>query len=351
MKRKSGLLLALCMLFSILAGCQGGGKTVSSSGGAGSGEGESKYKIAMVTDVAGLGDQSFNDMAYNGLKLLEADYGVEITVVESTEMTQYVTNLTKLADQGYDLIIAVGALLQDAVADAAIQRPDAHFLMVDTEAQGENVMSATYKEYEGSFLGGVAAGLMTKKNKVGFVGGMDIPPIERWRVGFEAGVKTVNPDCEVVTTYVEEFGNPTKGKQIALTQYDSGIDIIFAVAGQSGLGVIQAASDKGEGYYVVGSDSDQNHLAPKNVICSVVKRVDNSIIDAFKLFKDGKFAGGTNVQEGLSENVMGLSDTSKTTLPDDVYQKTEEWKQKIASGEFKVPANQEELDAFTPPAE
>lgn len=340
--------LIVCLMMMVLAGCGGKNSSKSESNNSSNDDGSEKLKIGMITDAGGLGDQSFNDTAYLGLKKLESEFGAEISVIESTEMTQYVTNLTKLADQDYDMIVAVGALLEDAVIDAAKQRPDSNFLIVDTVAQGDNILSIIYREQEGSFLAGVAAGLTTKVNKVGFIGGMDIPPVERWRVGFEAGVKTVNPDCQVIVSFVEEFGNPNKGKQLALTQYNNGIDVIFAVAGQSGLGVIQAAEEKGEGFYVIGSDSDQNYLAPKNVIASVTKAVDKSIYDAYLLLSEEKFTGKT-ISQGLSEQAMGLT-TTGNMLPLEVINEVLYWNEQIYSGKLEVPSSLDELGGFNPPS-
>ncbi|HHY10704.1 MAG TPA: BMP family ABC transporter substrate-binding protein [Firmicutes bacterium] len=310
---------------------------------------DQKFKAAMVTDAAGLGDQSFNDTAWAGLKRLEEEFGTQISVVESTEMTQYVTNLLRLADLDYDMIVAVGSLLEDAIEDVADRRPNTNFLMIDSVAQGDSVLSVLYREQEGSFLAGVAAGLMTKGNRVGFIGGMDVPPVERWRVGFEAGVKTVNPDCTVVVTFIEDFNDPNKGKQLALTQYNFGIDIIFAVGGQSGLGVIHAAEEKGEGFYVIGSDSDQNHLAPKNVLASVVKAVDMSIYEAFAILREnGRFSGEV-LSHGLPEGGMALA-TTGDLLPEEVLAEVEYWQERVLNGEVVVPSNLNELKSFAAPS-
>lgn len=339
-KRIITLLTIIVMLFS-LVGCSGDKPNKTDTD-------KKELKLGMVTDNAGIGDQGFNDSAHSGLKRAESELGAKISVVESTEMNQYVTNLNQLAQQKYDLIVGVGYLLVDAIGEAAQQNLDSNFLLVDAAVEGDNIMSVLFNENEGSFLAGAAAGLMTKNNKVGFVGGMNIPPVEKWRAGFEAGVKTTNPDAEIVVTFVDSFGDPNKAKQLALTQFNSGVDIIMHVGGQSGLGVIQAAKEKGEGYYVIASDADQNSLAPDNVIASIIKGVDNAVFDASKLVSEGNFKAGTVVM-GLKEGGVRLSDTSRKTLPKDVLEKVEKLEKMVIDGQVKLPSNMEEMSSFTPP--
>ena len=206
-------------------------------------------KVGMATDVGGLGDKSFNDGAYNGLLLGKERLGIVPTVVESKQQTDYVPNLSGLAEDGHKLVFAVGFLMADALLEAANNNPDAYFagidIFVDPATAPKNVMGILYKEEESGYLAGVLAGLMTKKyasaspklndkNVVGVVLGMFIPPVEKFEVGFYQGVKAVNPDCQVISVTTGSFTDQAKGKEAALAMIENGADIIFHAAGQIG---------------------------------------------------------------------------------------------------------------------
>lgn len=304
-----------------------------------------EFKVAMVTDVGGLGDQSFNDAAYRGLKQLEEELGAEIQVVESNDMADYVPNLRSLADQGYDMVWAIGFLMTDALKEVALDYPDTHFGIIDSVVEADNVASVTFKEEEGSFLVGVVAGLMTKTNKVGFIGGMDFPIIRKFECGFRAGVKAVKPDAEIFIAYTGAFDDPAGGKELALTQFNQGADIIFHASGACGTGVIKAAEEMGPDYFAIGVDSPQYHLAPESVLTSMVKRVDVGVFDISKLLYEDKFEARHYVL-GLKEDGVGTSEHLKEMAPQKVIDKVEEYKDKIINGEIKVPATREELENF-----
>ncbi|AZR74133.1 BMP family ABC transporter substrate-binding protein [Anoxybacter fermentans] len=301
-----------------------------------------EIKIGMVTDVGGLGDQSFNDAAYRGLKWLEEEFGVKVTVVESAMMTDYVVNLSSLAEQGYDLVWAIGFLMQDALAEVAELYPDTRFGLIDSVVDAPNVASVTFKEHEGSFLVGVLAGLKTKTNKVGFIGGMDFPLIHKFEAGFIAGVKTVNPDAEVIVGYTGVFDDPNKGKELALTQYSQGADIIYHASGACGIGVIKAAEEKGPEYFAIGVDSPQFHLAPDSVLTSMLKRVDVGVYTVSKALIKGEWKAG-HIVLGLAENGVGYSEHAKKMFDKDTLDIVEGYKMQIIAGEIKVPSTREEL--------
>jgi len=303
--------------------------------------------FAMVTDQNGLGDQGFNDMAYAGLQQAQKELGGTPKVVESREQSQYVPNLTSLAEAKTDLVVGVGFLLTDAMAEVCAKYPDVHFALVDSVVDAPNVANLVFKEQDGSFLVGAVAGLMTKSNVVGFVGGMEGELIKKFEVGYRAGVKTTNPNCQVLVTYVGSFGDPAKGEDLANAQYDQKADIIYQAAGQSGLGVINAA--KKRNLYAIGVDSDQNYLAPDNIITSMVKRVDTAVFETCKAVKDGTFKGGVTTY-GIAEGGIDIAPTSSKTLPKDVYDKAEALKDRIQKGEFTVPSTEDEFTAFTPPS-
>lgn len=303
--------------------------------------------FAMVTDQNGLGDQGFNDSAWAGLERVEKELGGKPKVVESREQSQYVPNLTSVADQKTDLVIGVGFLLTDAVQEVAAKYPNVNFALVDSVVEAPNVANLVFKEQDGSFLVGAIAGLMTKSNVVGFVGGIEGSLIKKFEVGYRAGVKTTNPNCKVLVTYAGSFGDPGKGADLANAQYDQQADIIYQAAGQTGLGVIDAA--KKRNLYAIGVDMDQNPLAPDNVITSMIKRVDTAVFEASKMVAEGKFKAGVYAY-GIAEGGIDIAPTSEKTLPKDVYEKALALKERIKKGEFTVPSTEEELDKFTPPA-
>jgi basic membrane protein A len=309
---------------------------------------ETKMVFAMVTDQNGLGDQGFNDITWSGIQKAAQDFNAEAKILESSEQAQYVPNLTSLAQEKDDLIVGVGSLLVDAMKEVAAAFPDQKFVLVDEDVEMSNVRGLVFREQEGSFLGGMMAGMMTKSNKIGVLGGMEIPPVVRWISGFQAGVKTVNPDAEVMVSYAGSFGDPAKGKEIALSFYDQGADIVFEVSGGTGIGAYQAASERGEGVYIIGTDSCKNDLAPNNALPDVVKRVDNAVYDAAKAVVDGTFSGG-ETRLGLKEGAMGLCDKTYPSLPDDVKAKIEKAQQMIIDGTIVPPQTADELSTFTPP--
>lgn len=292
-------------------------------------------RVGMVTDVGGLGDQSFNDAAYRGLQMLEKEFGAEIIVIESAMMTDYVVNLSALAEEGYDLVWAIGFLMQDALAEVAERFPDTKFGLIDSVVVSPNVASVTFKEHEGSFLVGVLAALKTKTDKVGFVGGMDFPLIHKFEVGFIQGVKTINPDAEVIVGYTGVFDDPNKGKELALTQFSQGADVIYHASGACGIGVIKAAEEKGSNFYAIGVDSPQAHLAPENVLSSMLKRVDIGVYSVSKTLVRDQWEGG-HIVLGLQEDGVGYSSQAKKMFSQDEIDIVNGYRMQIIAGEIKV---------------
>lgn len=282
---------------------------------------QSKIIVAMATDVGGLGDKSFNDGSYNGLLKAKEQFGVEVKVVESKQATDYVPNLSNFAKENAKIVFAVGFLMQDAMMEAAKNNPNTYYagvdIGVDPATAPSNVLGILFKEQEAGYLAGIVAGLLTSKysdalpglnkdNKVGIVLGMDIPPVERYQAGFYAGVKAVNPACEVITIVTNVFNDPAKGKEAALALYEKGCDIVFHIAGLTGNGVFDAAKEKGK--YAFGVDVDQNYLNPDVIITSAEKKLTEATFLVVKSVLDGTFKGGTNVTYGLKEGGVGISD-------------------------------------------
>jgi basic membrane protein A len=322
---------------------------LSACGGGGGDEGGGAFKAAIVTDTAGLGDQSFNDSANAGLEKAKAELGIEGQVYETSQPSDYEPSLAQAPSQGADITFAIGFLMTDALTNVAPQNADAKFGIIDSVVDAPNVASLNFKEEEGSFLVGALAGLMTKSNKIGFIGGLEVPLIKKFEVGFKAGVMSTNPDAVVLTTYAGSFEDPGKGKEIALSQYADGADVIYHASGGTGLGLFQAAQEKGPGYWAIGVDSDQYQLAPDNVLTSMMKRVDVAVFDTIKEAKEGTFNPGLHVF-GLKEDGVGLSPTTDKNTPQDVIDQVNALGQQIIDGKIVVPTTDEDLASWTPPS-
>jgi basic membrane protein A len=280
-----------------LTGCGGGGGK--------SGEG---IKVALV--ISQLGDRSFLDSAARGLEMAKAEFpDIETKIIENQDVGEQQLAARAMAEEGYDLVITVGFGSADWTSEIAQEYPDTHFAIVDaslSDADGNELPNGTglnFREDQGSFTVGMVAAMLTKTGKVGYIGGMDVPLLRRFELGFIQGVKYADPSVEVVSGWVGAFNDPTKGKELALTQYEEGADIIFAAAGKSGEGVLAASAERG--LYSMGVDSDQCYIEPGNVICSMMKMVDKAVFDTIKALNDGTLEGGTRVY-GLEEDAVGL---------------------------------------------
>ncbi len=301
--------------------------------------------VTMVTDTLGLGDQNFNDLAKRGLDRATEELGVRSEVIESRDAAAYLPNLSQAAEQS-DLTIAVGFLLTDAIAEVAGMYPDEKFLLIDAVAEADNVASVVFKEHEGGFLAGVAAGLSTETNKIGILGGMEIPPVIRYEVGFEAGIRSVNPDAEVTASYVGNFDDVALGKELSLAMYNQDADIVFAIAGKAGIGPFDAAKELGEGHWVVAADTDQSQLGAEYQLAVATKGVDTAVYTVSEQVATGSFQGG--IQDlGLAEDGVGLENPGGH-VTDDIMALIDQYRQAIIDGTITVPADRDELAAFTP---
>lgn len=302
----------------------------------------------MVTDVGGLGDKSFNDSANAGLKKAEAELKAKTAVVESKRQEDYEPNLTTLKDQGFDLVWAIGFLMTDATAKVAAKFPNQKFAIIDSVVEkANNVASVVFKEEEGSFLVGVIAAKASKSNKIGFIGGMDVPIIRKFEAGFRAGVKSVNPNAEVKDIYTGAFDSPAKGKEAALTLYGQGVDVIYSAAGACGIGAIEAAKEKN--LYAIGVDSDQNSLAPQHVISSMMKRVDVAVFSVSKAAAENKFAGGGVTVLGLKEGGVGPSATTLWDKAPGAKELVDKWTKAIVEGKAVIPTDMKAYEAWKVP--
>jgi len=297
-------------------------------------------QVALLLDKSGKDDKSFNAAAYAGSEKARKELGVSVKVVEATDDAAIEGMVRSLARKKFDLVVAVGFAMADGVKKVAPDFPGVKFALVDAEVEAPNVRSLLFEEHHGSYVVGAIAGLMTKTNKVGFLGGMDVPLIRRFQMGYEAGVKKTNPKATVLSNYVGVTGdawrNSPKAKEIALAQYGRGADIIFGAAGASNYGLFDAAEDKKK--LAIGVDSNQNWVKPGFVLTSMLKRVDTAVFEAIRDAKDGKFQGGT-VRSGLKSQGVdyAIDEHNEKLLPADVRKKVDKIKAEIASGKIEVP--------------
>ncbi|MCK9217278.1 MAG: BMP family ABC transporter substrate-binding protein [Firmicutes bacterium] len=347
-KRFLCLLLALVMVLALFAGCTKPETPDPEDEGEISTEPEvPAYSFGMVTDVGGIGDKSFNDSAWAGIEKAGSELGVEPKLLQSTKQDDYPPNLGNMA-QSVDLTLAVGFLFEDAMNTTADQYPDKYFGLIDEVVDKPNVMSVTFKEHEGSFLVGVIAGLTTKSNVIGFVGGMDFPVINRFEAGFIAGVKSANPKAKVIVNYTGAFDDPDKGKEVALTQFQQKADVIFHASGACGIGVIMAADEKD--FWAIGVDMDQAAESTKNkVLCSMIKRVDVATYTVIQSYVNNDFKGGAaNALElGLKEDGVGVGDGGNNVSAE-LSAIADKYKEAINDGTIVVPSTREELEEFEP---
>jgi basic membrane protein A len=299
-----------------------------------------EIKVGLVLEKSGKDDKSFNASAYQGLKRAEKELGVTTKTVESPDNSAYESLQRAFAEKKFDLIVAVGFHQLEAVKKNAARFPDQKFILVDEDAKAPNVRSVMFEEHEGSYLVGAIAALHAKSNKVGFIGGMDVPLIRRFQMGYEAGVKKINPKAEILVNYLgvtgEAWNNPPKAKELALDQYNRGADVIFVAAGNSGLGVFDAAEAQKK--LAIGVDSNQDWIKPGYILTSMLKHVDEAVFDSIKLFKDGKFTTGLTRYGVKSKGVdYSVDEHNAKILTADDKKKAEELRAQIISGKIKVP--------------
>ncbi|MBD1373646.1 BMP family ABC transporter substrate-binding protein [Hazenella sp. IB182357] len=331
MKKRTWLAMILAAMLILAVGCgQGNDQAANESG----------FKVGMVTDTGGLNDESFNQTTWDGLERAKDELGADIKALESKQDSDYVPNLTKFAREGRNLTWAVGFKHEKAVPEVAQQFPDVQFGIVDSNLGGNipaNVTAVTFKEEEGSFLVGAAAGLTTKTNKVGFIGGINSELIEKFEAGFIAGVKAVNPKAEVISAYAGSFSDVTKGRTLSAGMYNQGADIIYHAAGGVGKGLFDEVKTREAGkFWAIGVDMDQSRLAPEHTLTSMVKKVDVAVFDITKSLKDKDLKSGEHHVFGLQDDAVGLAENTKNINPD-VLTKVNEYKEKIISGDIVVP--------------
>lgn len=321
--------------------------------------------VGIVFDVGGRGDKSFNDGAYAGAMRAVRELGARVRFIEPGEGSDREAGLRLLAAQGLDLVVGVGFIFTDDLASLAAEYPNVRFAGVDfaiaNDSAGNpvlppgNLAALKFREEEGSFLVGALAALTSAESqvgprrlnptkRVGFVGGMDIPLIHKFEAGYRAGVLHVCPDCTVVAQYAgvtpEAFRNPGRGKELSLSQYQSGVNVIFHASGSTGLGVFEAA--RATGRFAIGVDADQWSEAPGYVLTSMVKGVDAAVFDAIKSVQDGTFRRGIR-QFGLKERGVGYvyDANNRAFIPDAIRARLRTLEDSIIAGQIRVPSTRE----------
>ena len=312
-----------------------------------------------------LGDLGFFDSANAGMQRLKNELGMGIQVIETgDDESKWESALADAAEEDVDYVIAVSPSMVEPMQNIAPQYPEKKFLMMDNTVDFEsgdygNVYCATFKQNEGSFLAGAVAATMAKENgKLGFVGGMDIPPINDFLVGYIEGALAVNPDIKVTATYPGDYYDPAKGKEHGIVLLNQGVEVMFAAAGPTGLGVIEAAADAGK--YIIGVDSDQSAAYTANgdqktadhIVTSMMKNVGDAIFRAVQLDQEGKLPLGSSESLGIAEGGVGLAknDVYNNTLTDDEKAAIDAIEEKVISGDIKVSTaigmTTEELDSL-----
>lgn len=343
MRRHAAIGLALCVLAAL--GCSKPAEYAGPNSG-----GTPGPKIAMVTDVGGLGDKSFNDSAHRGLLEAQTTFNAHITVLQSRSAADYEPNLSTLAQQGNQLIFAVGFLMHDSLNSVAPRFPRTHFAIIDSVVDRPNVTSITFKEEESSFLAGVLAALVSKKGTVAFLGGIDSPLIEKFAAGYSAGVQSANPNVKVLVKYTGSFDDVAAGKEYATVLFDQGADVVYAAAGKCGIGAIDEVKTRPPGTYVIGVDSDQDALAPGKILTSALKRVDTAVFKLAQAVSRGKVPSG-HIALGLKEGGVDLTPMKYTRafVPAAALAAVDKFKKMIVAGKLVVPSTPDQLKAFHPP--
>ena len=344
MKKIIALILALAMALTLVA-CGGNENKEENNGTA------STQKAACILGVGGLGDQGYNDLVFAGMERAKAELGIEFDYAEPKQITDFEQIMRDMSDSGeYIVIVCVGFDQMDALMNVAPDYPDQYYAFIDGFIDAPNITNYTCREQEGSFLVGAMAAMMKQdaatyglidNNSIGFVGAMENDTIVRFAAGYTAGAKYINPDINVDIQYVagdNPFGDTTTAKEIALSQFNKGSDIIYHAAGGSGLGVFTAAKEAG--FMAIGCNSNQNVIDPEHIVASMLKRVDTAAFEIVKAASEGTLKLGEEVVLGLEQGGIGYTlEGSNIKISDEIIAKLTELEQKIISGEIEVPAN------------
>lgn len=340
---KKRTLIVAAMLSAATLAVSACGSSDGGSGGGGAGGGSTQMSAPLSGQ---LGDKSLFDSADAGFKQAEQKYGVKIKVVEAAadDAPAWERNLTEASSTGQNkLIITGGTVMASTLKKVAAQFPDQKYLIFDSASENPNVTGIQYAQNEGAFLVGALAALVTKNptefprakgsNRIGLVGGMDIPVIRDFAAGYEQGAKSIDPSIKVDVRFVGDFQDAQGAYDLTSAMYNDGADVVYQVAGAAGLGVLQAGEEKGR--YSIGTDSDQNALQPSSVVASALKNVGNTVRDAVGQFQAGKLQPGTTSTGNIANDGVGIAFNDKL-VPADIQKQVDALRQKVISGEIKV---------------
>ncbi len=310
-----------------------------------------KLSVVMVTDVAGLGDQGFNDAAWAGVQRAAKEFLLPVDIIQSREQADYVSNLSTAAERTR-VVVAVGFIIADSVRRVAPNYPGTYFIQIEGEISGiPNVRSYDFKSEEAGFLAGVIAALYTKTGKVGAVSGMDIPPVEAYATGFRAGVisveATTGKKVEATILSAGSFDDPVKGKSLAENLMARGADVLFRIAGNTGVGVWEAVKSSAD-VKIIWEDIDRDSTAPGQVLASTLKRVDNAVFQGIQMAVDVTWQGGHDVL-GYREGGIGISamKDSKDLFSEEDLAIIERAKALLGTGGITVPPTRKEIESWT----
>ena len=356
MKKLIALGMAATMAIGLLTGCGS-----SSSAPAADTKAESKtttdagktsdLTVGMIANA--FGTQSYNDDVLAGLELAEQELGIKGIPLEVPEISDSANSIRTLISQGATFIMVPSSEYKDGMLEVAAENPDVKFLYLAEAIDGvDNIMSVAYRENEAAFLGGALAGMMTKTNNVGAVMAVGETLQYRYQFGFSAGVKAVNPDCEIQSAFTNSYTDVGQGSEVAKIMYNKGADFIGTYAGACNLGVFNAAKDAGDGKYCLGAANGQFDKMPDKIVASVVKPADQAILSIIKGYMEtGEFDTSKPMSLGLKEGGVKLlftnNDELLKTVPEDVMSAIEDLTAKVESGEIKVPADESEFNSFT----
>jgi basic membrane protein A len=299
-----------------------------------------EFQVGIVLDKGGKDDKSFNTSALEGARKAQKDLGVPFKFVESSDDHSFEPMLRSFAKKDFDLVFAIGFSQAEALQKVSKAFPKVKFAIVDAEVNAANVQSLMFEEHEGSYLVGALAALSSKSGKIGFIGGMDIPLIRRFLLGYESGAKKINPNVVVTSQFVgvtgDAWNNPTKAKELALNQFNQQVDVVFAAAGASGMGLFDAAAEKKK--LAIGVDSNQNGIKPGTILTSMLKKVDEAVYSSIKGTKEGKFSPGTK-RYGLADGGVdyAMDQHNEKLISKEMKAKVDDLKSQIVSKKISVP--------------
>lgn len=345
MKKLLAGFLAGALMLS-LAACGGGGQAAKPDAGTKKQEGQKRIAIVYSGN---LGDKSYNDSCNMGAEQAKKDFGVEIKNLEGTTAEEWKANFLAVCDEGYDLVICSSSNFQTYMEEYCSKYPDVKFAVIDTVVKGDNVISVSFAQNQGSFLAGAVAAMLTTKTDVpginsekviGWVGGMDIPVLQDFFTGYEQGAKYIDPEVKVLQSFAGAWQDPLKGKELTLAQIASGADIVMNVASGTGPGILEGAKEAGK--YSIGVDLNQDNDQPGSVFTSMVKRVDTACYTLIKSVAEDTFKGGENLYLEIADGGVSLTDFAVIKqhlgdkFPKDIEEKVKELTEKITKGEIVV---------------